>query len=281
VGTNNSWWKGWRGWHALAIASLLLLLIAPVSAQEAEFPAGAFAVTIAFDDVPPTLIDGASLIGRWQIAFAADGSWQRSRQDVGELTRGGYTVEGERLTLRDQAGVLACGGGEDEADLAIYGWRLTAEGLRLTAEQEPCAARRLLLTTRTLTPFVACPAVASAATPVGDDLTSKLEAVLTTMSACWATTQPDRFLPLLSRDLRQRFTTAADDPDRLALVMNTPLVWDGAQDLTVIAPDRVAATVRQTSGDTIDVLRGEFVWQDGGWRWDGASDPPPGTPVAG
>src|SRR5215217_7937174 len=95
----------------LAITGLLLWLAQALSVagQDTVGPLqGAFAVTIAAEDVPPDLIGGASLIGRWQVSFNADGTYLLDRQDVGPLATGQFTTDGDQLTLHAETGVLAC-----------------------------------------------------------------------------------------------------------------------------------------------------------------------------
>lgn len=268
---------------------LWLALVLPVAGQETAGAAleGAFAVTIAVEDVPPELIDGASLIGRWQVTFNADGTYLLERQDVGPLATGQFTTDGDQLTLRAETGVLACASDEADEVAATYRWELTEERLFLTAVEEPCAKRRLLLTTRTLFLFSACPTetverAASAATPTGAStppapgpLEPEIDTLLRQMSDCWATRDPDRFLPLLSRDFRARHQPADDDDvRRFTLRMGAPLVWERAGDVEVIDATHATASVRQFSGDNVDVLRYDFVYEDGAWRWDGTSDNP-------
>ncbi|MGH7961213.1 MAG: hypothetical protein ACRERD_05230, partial [Candidatus Binatia bacterium] len=187
---------------------------------------GEFAVTIAAEDVPPDLIDGASLIGRWHITFHADGTYQLGRQDVGPVASGQFESGGGRLTLRAETGVLACTPDEEDDAPASYEWAVTDGQLQLVAIEEPCDRRRLLFTTRTLSSFAACPpltpahATPAAGTPVANPgtparegdvvatpraqapLDAAIDTVLRQMSDCWATRQPDHFLQLLSEDFR-------------------------------------------------------------------------------
>jgi hypothetical protein len=274
----------------LGIAGLLLWLAPalPVAGQDAVAPLqGAFAVTIAAEDVPPELIDGASLIGRWQVTFNADGTYLLDRQDVGPVATGQFATDGDQVTLHAETGVLACASGEDD-EAATYRWDMTEERLLLTAIEEPCARRRLLLTTRTLFLFAACPsdvierATPAAATHTGDRSAPApappdpaIDTLLRQMSDCWATRDPDRFLSLLSRDFRA--TQQPEDDDdvrRFTLRMGAPLVWERTSDVEVVDATHATASVRQLSGDNVDVLRYDFVYEDGAWRWDGTSDGP-------
>ena len=150
--------------------------------------------------------------------------------------------------------------------------------------------RRLLLTTRSLSVFVPCvldasDAVAAAspiphatpnATPAAHSPTDgEIDGLLRRMSSCWATRDPERFLPLLSDDFRSELVASDEESTRqFALRMGAPIVWDRAGEVEFISSGRAAVEVRQTAGDEIDQLRYLFVFEDGAWRWGGpARDP--------
>jgi hypothetical protein len=61
---------------------------------------------------------------------------------------------------------------------------------------------------------------------------------------------------------------------RFTLRMGAPLVWERTSDVEVVDATHATASVRQLSGDNVDVLRYDFVYEDGAWRWDGTSDGP-------
>jgi hypothetical protein len=280
-------------WLLVGVVALLPWLVAPlVRGQEPAAPLqGAFAVTIAPEDVPPDLIDGASLIGRWQVAFNADGTYVLGRQDVGPVASGAFATAGDALTLRAESGLLACAGADGAAPEATYTWRLRANRLLLIADEEPCARRRLLLTTRTLAPYAACPPLALAATPVATPTgiatpvaavtEADIDTLLSQLSDCWATRAPDRFLPLLGRGFQA--TLQPGNPAgarRMRLLMAAPLIWERAGDVEIIDASHARARVRQISGDEVDELPFEFVYEDGAWRWDGIAVGPGGTPAA-
>ena len=287
-------------WLPLGIMALLLWLAQPPTAATQDVSTtlmGEFAVTIASEDVPPELVDGASLIGRWHITFTADGAFLLGRQDVGALVNGRFETDGNELTLGEETGVLSCGSGADRQ--ATYTWQITGDRLQLVAIEEPCAWRRLLLTTRALSVFAACPpeelsqAASAVGTPSSEPLAisernagSKnlstqespdlaIDTVLRQMSDCWATRTPDRFLHLLSEDFR-----ASQQPDdnadvrRFTLAMGAPIVWERVSDVELVDGTHATASVRQISGDNIDVVRYAFVFEDGAWRWDGTVDNP-------
>jgi hypothetical protein len=291
-------------WHWLAVLALVagLWLPAGVAGEDDErVLEGEFAVTISAEEVPPELINGATLIGRWTITFAADGAYARGRQDVGELATGRFEIDGDRLILNDESGVLACPA-DDAGGGAVYGWELAGGQLRLVALEEPCDTRRLLLTTRILDTFVACPpapaleaptpaaeepvTARARATPAVDGATGAaadpvpaIERLVKQLSSCWATRDPDRFLPLLSEAFAASQSAAGDDDRRrLVLAMASPVVWDQVSDLERHGPTRVSATVRQLSGDYVDYVRYEFVHEGGAWRWDGVAEAAVATP---
>jgi hypothetical protein len=286
----------------LTVVALLLWLVQPLTAvaQETDTTlAGEFAVTIASEDVPPELVDGASLIGRWRITFTEDGAYLLGRQDVGPLVNGRFEIDGNRLTLDEETGVLSCSSGEDGNVTANYEWHLTGDRLQLVAIEEPCAWRRLLLTTRTLSIFAACPPpqtvslTSAVGTPTGEalgaskedavsmivatqeSLNPAIDTVLRQMSDCWATRTPDRFLNLLSQEFRaSQQPDDSDDQLRFTLAMGAPIVWERVGDVDLVDATHATASVRQISGDAIDVVRYGFVFEDGAWRWDGTADNP-------
>ena len=193
---------------------------------------GPFAVTIASEDVPPALINGASLIGRWHVTFNADGTYLLGRQDVGLLVTGQFETDGDQVTLRAETGVLACASGEEEDGAATYSWEIAENRLLLIAIEEPCAKRRLLLTTRTLARFEACPpaararttfagAAAAIGTPSPSPPDGAIDTLLRQMSDCWATRDPDRFLPLLSKEAAWSFIEFAIGPVGQAVLATT------------------------------------------------------------
>jgi hypothetical protein len=248
---------------------------------------GDFAVTIAPEDVPRDLIEGASLIGRWRVTFNADGTYTLGRKDVGPVVTGTFATTGDELTLGDESGVLACVSEDADAHAATYTWRMSENRLLLIAVEEPCARRRLLLTTRALSPYAACPppTVTGAtpvgtptgivATPVAEQTEAEIDILLGQLSDCWATRTPDRFIPLLSRE----FQVALQPDDqggerRLTLLMGAPLIWERVSEVELIDVTHIRARVRQISGDEIDELPFDFVYEDGTWRWDGIADEP-------
>ena len=278
----------------IVMLAWLLHPVAAVGQESADGLQGAFAVTIASEDVPPVLIEGASLIGRWHITFGADGTYMLVRQDVGTVARGQFETGGNQLTLRGETGVIACVEDSERDAAAVYEWEVTEGQLLLVALEEPCDRRRLLFTTRTLSALVACPPLSgtrpnsnagsepgsaidrSIGTPMASTprpLSSpqaEIDTLLGQMSDCWATREPDRFLQLLSREFRaSQQAETEDDRRRLTLTMSAPIVWNLASEVETVDATHATASVQQTLGDTIDIVRQAFVYEEGAWRWDG------------
>lgn len=269
---------------AVIVFSALVAPWVALAQDDAATLAGSFAVTIADEDVPLDLVDRATVVGRWEIAFDG-GEYALSRQDVGELARGRYRTDGDQVVLEGHAGVLAC----PDPSTGAYRWRADGSRLVLAAIDEPCAPRRLLLTTRVLVAAVPCPpaspaspspsAIATpepAATPQpAGDIEAAIDGLLTRMSACWATRDPARFLALTSDAYRAAVgERGADTYRRFAIAMALPIVWDRVEPVAVTDDHNATAIVRQTSGDHEDYGRYAFVFEDGDWRWDGVFGEP-------
>ena len=168
-----------------AVLSLLLSLLAPVAvaqdddedAAAGEPPTGDYTVAITEDDIPSDLVNGPDLIGRWQIFLRPDGTFSLRRADVGEVATGSYTVDGETIAITDEAGLLSCvnavptgGAGVTDTATGTYAWEQEEDGgLTLSAIEEGCAGRELILATRPLDVFVACETEPIAITPPTGD----------------------------------------------------------------------------------------------------------------
>ena len=281
------------GLAAMLFFSCMISPAATMAQGAADGLRGDFAVTIAPEDIPPVLIGGASLIGRWHISFDEDGTYELGRQDVGSLAVGQFEATDDQLRLHGETGILACADGSDGAE-ARYEWTVAEDRLLLTAIDEPCDLRRLLFTTRTLSELVACPPLGvSAGSDIRDDgptgatpaasprampwpdisPDAEIDRLLKQMSDCWATRHPERFLHLLSQEQRATQRPAeGDDETRFILTMGAPVVWELVSEIEWDGAGRATATVRQTLGDNIDELRYAFVFEDGAWRWDGIAD---------
>lgn len=103
-----------------------------------------------------------------------------------------------------------------------------------------------------------------------DTVAVEIDALLSQMSACWATGDPSLWLPLLSDEFRDALLGGSEDFEAtLSAAMSAPIVWERAGDLAVEGPNQVSAIVRSTVGPEEDFQRFLFVFEDGEWRWDG------------
>ena len=161
--------RAWPGRIVRLIAVLLFVWFAmPAmgSAQPADEGsggvAGVWSASVADTDVPTDIGAGPRLIGRWRIEFREDGSYSGTREDIGEVVAGSWSVEGDTLTITDESGSSSCAtpqpGVLDTVDAATGTYRWAREEDRLTFETEtdPCQTRELLLTVRPLTVYVPC-----------------------------------------------------------------------------------------------------------------------------
>jgi hypothetical protein len=101
----------------------------------------------------------------------------------------------------------------------------------------------------------------------------EIDALLDQMTACWATGEPVRFLPLLSQEYQQALVSQSDTEENflrgLADAMGTPIVFTRAGDLQVVDETHVTAIVRTATGPEESFVRFGFVFEDGSWKWDG------------
>lgn len=291
---------------ALAVAAALLLLaaglapglLAPVAAQSDDSIIGVYTVSIGRPDVPTDLPGRAALFGLWTITFNADGSYVVARQDVGPVNRGAYEVSGDALTINDWQGLIGCGGPVAADPAAVYTWERNGDRLTLEAVDDPCADRRLLLTTREFGSFEACTTAPlpgfdsfanapAAATPVAsannnnvgaqeglpadDDATAAIDALLAQATGCWATGDPGRFLALHTEQALEDLAAFGPLPDfatQLRLFMTTPLEFRRIGEITLTDPDHAWAYVEVTLGGEALPQRLDFAVEDGEWLFD-------------
>jgi hypothetical protein len=205
-------------------------------------------------------------------------------------------------------------GDEPDAATGTYQWTRTDDRLNLVPIQDNCAGRRILFATRQLSGFVACATQASPSvsapstagtpqadgTPVGTpiaepppavstdtaspepvppqsdaEIAQAIDALLDQMTSCWATGQPELFLPLMTDAFRSQFLQQADgtaDPIAAlaSLMASTPFVWERTGDVDVIDPTHATALVRQAVNNQEDFVRYAFEFEHGAWRWAGA-----------
>jgi hypothetical protein len=276
--------------------------------SDEESIVGTYTVVITEPDIPKDIPNGPTLLGRWQIQFNEDGTYTTSRTDVGEMVAGSYTVEGNKVTITDERGLLSCAnaspvGSIPDAETGTYGWQKTDQRINFTLVEDNCAGRKILLTTRQLEGFVSCSTtpldlgaamgtpVAGAASPVAEpplaeaspvaeaspaaeeDVAKAIDDLLNQMTSCWATGDPARFLPLLTEAFRAQFLaadTSGNPIETLAAVMQaTPFEWSRSGSIRDAGNGHITALVRQSVGGQIDDVRYDFVIEDGQWKWNG------------
>lgn len=339
----------------LAGAFLMLVSLLPWAAygrqdDGASDLVGEYTVTIIEDDVPLNLIGGPGLVGDWKITFAPGGAYSIERMDLGTMVTGTYTVDGQTVTVTDEAGLLSCANPQPDgssAPTATYSWELIGERLQLQAIEENCATRQLLFTTRSLAFFVACltpsegvaggreveealtedetdvedeatpaaerdpnavlhgaaeatPAADEQATPAGatptsgtpvggtpvaeetvvreiatqDDPAEAIDDLLSQMTACWATGDPLRVIPLFSPLLIENLTGGgAVEIEDLVLTLlplqTVPITWERAGEVTLTNDEgtEAEAIVSLSIGGEEEFTTLQFVLTDEGWRF--------------
>jgi hypothetical protein len=108
--------------------------------------------------------------------------------------------------------------------------------------------------------------------PPGDTaaVAVEIDELLAQITACWATGDPDLWLPLLSTGFRQALIGGDDDfLVTIQAAMATPIVWERAGDVEVASETAASAIVRTTVAQEQDFQRFAFVVEEGEWRWDG------------
>lgn len=309
--------------RALFVIALVLGVVLPTvtSAQDSADNNGSsllgnFTVVISIPDVQRDIPNGPALYGRWQITFRADGTYGAERADLqGELISGTFVVEGDQVTVTDEAGILSCSnasivGVVPDAATGTYRWERTDDRLSMVPIEDNCAGRRILFSTRQLTGFLPCatqplavdvpgspvadaspearvPPVAGApdeATSVPEALGSPvasgtvetaIDELLSQMTSCWATGQPEYFLPLMTSGFQTQFLQSAVGSDPISelatLMASTPFVWQRSGDVVMVDDTHATALVRQAVNNQEDFVRYAFEREDGQWRWNGTS----------
>jgi hypothetical protein len=84
--------------------------------------------------------------GDWEMRFGGDGRFEvfhLTSTNPRLIDRGGYVVEGRRLTVIDDPDAPAsCGRVEAAAGTGVYSWEARGTRLVLQAENDPCIGRR-------------------------------------------------------------------------------------------------------------------------------------------
>lgn len=98
----------------------------------------------------------------------------------------------------------------------------------------------------------------------------EIDDLLAQLTACWASRDPERWLPLLSTEFRDALIQS--DPnflETLTISMSSPIVWERSGDITIEAPNQISCIVKSTVGTEEDYQKFVFVFEDGQWKWNG------------
>jgi hypothetical protein len=202
-------------------------------------------------------------------------------------------------------------GSEIDAATGIYTWNRNDDRISMVPVEDNCAGRRILFSTRQMTGYIPCATQplqlstsaspeavepTEAASPVADaspvaildaatpepagspqadgTVPQAIDTLLSQMTSCWATGQPELFLPLMTSSYRAQFLQQETGTDPIAelatLMASTPFVWERAGEVDIIDATHATALVRQAINTQEDFVRYSFVFEDGAWRWNGA-----------
>ncbi|MGH9844632.1 MAG: hypothetical protein ACREEM_38420 [Blastocatellia bacterium] len=138
------------GRFAKLIAAVgLLIFIIGFTGQDSSLPPGVYTTTLTAKDLPSDFpMPPEYLIGKWEITFTKDNRCRVIKD--GEFgAEGGYTSMAEQLVIEEGKGPLSCApapGGK----IGTYKWKLEGNKLTLTAVEDKCGGRRVVLTARPL-----------------------------------------------------------------------------------------------------------------------------------
>jgi hypothetical protein len=110
-------------------------------AAAVQLPSGTYLIVLGEADSVPR-----ELVGEVRLVIDNSGGYRLLRNN-NEVVVGKYTVEGNRLTLVDLSGQMAC----RDTEPAIYTWKVTDAGLVLEAVTDACLGRRRINTLRPMT----------------------------------------------------------------------------------------------------------------------------------
>jgi hypothetical protein len=144
--------------------------------------------------------------------------------------------------------------------------------------EEPAVSASPESVTTVLTPDAAigspatAPELATTASPVvgSTSFAQEVDDLLAQLTACWASREPERWLPLLSDEFRDALIQS--DPnflETLTISMSSPIVWERSGDITIEAPNQISCIVKSTVGTEEDYQKFVFVFEDGQWKWNG------------
>ncbi len=297
-----------RLFAVLASAMLIVTLVGAVFAfgrvdAQDDSPVGQWSVALARTDIPVDIASSMSYVGRWRLGIEADGTFEAERTDAGVVIEGTWTSDGDQITFTDESGLLSCGNAAAapiiESDMATgtYKWVRSGKNLTFTQVDDSCPGRIILLTTFSFNTFVACSTIplttaellgtpvaspiavetvelptvpASSPEPLNATFEREIDDLLDQLTACWASREPERWLPLLSNEFRDALITS--DPnflETLTISMSSPIVWERAGEITIVAPNQITAPVKSTVGTEQDFQTFVFVFEDGQWKWNG------------
>ncbi|MEZ4507141.1 MAG: hypothetical protein R2848_15145 [Thermomicrobiales bacterium] len=297
-----------RLFAVLASAMLIVTLVGAVFAfgrvdAQDDSPVGQWSVALARTDIPVDIASSMSYVGRWRLGIEADGTFEAERTDAGVVIEGTWTTDGDQITFTDESGLLSCGNAAAapiiESDMATgtYKWVRSGKNLTFTQVDDSCPGRIILLTTFSFNTFVACSTIplttaellgtpvaspiavetvelptvpASSPEPLNATFEREIDDLLDQLTACWASREPERWLPLLSNEFRDALITS--DPnflETLTISMSSPIVWERAGEITIVAPNQITAPVKSTVGTEQDFQTFVFVFEDGQWKWNG------------
>ncbi len=106
--------------------------------------------------------------------------------------------------------------------------------------------------------------------PLSQTFETEIDDLLGQLTACWASREPERWLPLLSNEFRDALI--ASDPnflETLSISMSSPILWERAGEISIVAPNQITAPVKSTAGTEQDFQTFIFVFEDGQWKWNG------------
>ena len=135
---------------AAALFLSVAFLVTATEATAQTFPPGNYLTTITAADIPPGFPPEVIplLLGDWYTEYTASGSYVVTKD--GEIVSvGRYVPAATRLVMRDLYGPLAC---KDDNGIAtgIYHWSFENNELTLTAINDRCFGRAMVLTAHPL-----------------------------------------------------------------------------------------------------------------------------------
>jgi hypothetical protein len=138
---------------SLALVAALLVVspsLPNAMAHSGNVPAGIYTTTLTALDIPPEFPPEvtALLVGEWETEFTESGSYIVSKDGYPAVV-GRYNSNSARIVMTDLEGAFSC---TDEPGIATatYRWTLQSNELILTAVNDRCAGRNLVLTAHPL-----------------------------------------------------------------------------------------------------------------------------------